>query len=122
MDPVQDSYRVDNQFAVKDLVDDFNRRRKSGMGYGLPEYMRRYMSGQVIDELVRRVVLSDGSEFYVTPDGRYLDPKEFIGTAVVGDPTQMKIGEEQYQTGYTTTNLRTGEVTSYDKDGNLVAV
>jgi hypothetical protein len=121
IDPV-DSYRVDNQFAVKDLVDDFNRRRKSGMGYGLPEYMRRYMSGQVIDELVRRVVLSDGSEFYVTPDGRYLDPKEFIGTAVVGDPTQMKIGEEQYQTGYTTTNLRTGEVTSYDKDGNLVAV
>jgi hypothetical protein len=121
IDPV-DSYRVDNQFAVRDLVDDFNRRRKSGMGYGLPEYMRRYMSGQVIDELVRRVVLSDGSEFYVTPDGRYLDPKEFIGTAVVGDPTQMKIGEEQYQTGYTTTNLRTGEVTSYDKDGNLVAV
>ena len=121
IDPV-DSYRVDNQFAVRDLVDDFNRRRKSGMGYGLPEYMRRYMSGQVIDELVRRVVLSDGSEFYVTPDGRYLDPKEFIGTAVVGDPTQMKIGEEQYQTGYTTTNLRTGEVTSYDKDGNPVAV
>ena len=117
-----DSYRVDNQFAVRDLVDDFNRRRKSGMGYGLPEYMRRYMSGQVIDELVRRVVLADGSEFYVTPDGRYLDPKEFIGTAVVGDPTQMKIGEEQYQTGYTTTNLRTGEVTNYDKDGNPVAV
>lgn len=121
IDPV-DSYRVDNQFAVRDLVDDFNRRRKSGMGYGLPEYMRRYMSGQVIDELVRRVVLADGSEFYVTPDGRYLDPKEFIGTAVVGDPTQMKIGEEQYQTGYTTTNLRTGEVTNYDKDGNPVAV
>jgi hypothetical protein len=78
------------------------------------------MSGQVIDELVRRVELPDGSVFYVTPDGRYLDPKEFIGTQVLGDPTEMKIGEERYQTGYTTTNLRTGEKVQYDTDGNPI--
>jgi hypothetical protein len=117
---VADSYRVDQEFAVRDLVDDFNRRRKSGLGYGLPEYMRRYMSGQVIDELVRRVELADGSVFYVTPDGRYLDPKEFIGTKVLGDTQSIKTGEERYQTGYRTTNLRTGETTQYDTDGNPV--
>ncbi len=117
---VADSYRVDQQFAVRDIVDDFNRRRKSGLGYGLPEYMRRYMSGQVIDELVRRVELADGSVFYVTPDGRYLDEKEFIGTKVLGDPQSIKTGEERYQTGYRTTNLRTGETTQYDTDGNPI--
>ena len=117
---VADSYRVDQQFAVRDIVDEFNRRRKSGLGYGLPEYMRRYMSGQVIDELVRRVELPDGSVFYVTPDGRYLDPKEFIGTKVLGDTQSIKTGEERYQSGYTTTNLRTGEQTRYDTDGNPI--
>jgi len=117
---VADSYRVDQEFAVRDIVDDFNRRRKSGLGYGLPEYMRRYMSGQVIDELVRRVELADGSVFYVTPDGRYLDPEEFINTKVLGDTQSIKTGEERYQTGYTTTNLRTGETTQYDTDGNPI--
>jgi len=82
--------------------------------------MRRYMSGQVIDELVRRVELADGSVFYVTPDGRYLDPKEFINTKVLGDTQSIKTGEERYQTGYTTTNLRTGEKTQYDTDGNPI--
>ena len=111
VDPV-DSYSVENQFAVRDLVDDFQRRRKSGMGYGLPQYMQRYMSGNVVDELVRRVELEDGSVFYVTPDGRYLDPEEFIGTAALGDVQSIKTGDERYQTGYTTTNLTTGETTT----------
>jgi hypothetical protein len=78
------------------------------------------MSGNIIDELVRRVELADGSVFYVTPDGRYLDPEEFIGTAEIGDAQQMKIGEERYQTGYTTTNLGTGAQTRYDMDGNPI--
>jgi hypothetical protein len=112
LDPIQESYRVDQNFAVRDLVDDFQRRRKSGMGYGLPQYMQRYMSGNVVDELVRRVELEDGSVFYVTPDGRYLDPKEFIGTAALGDVQSIKTGDERYQTGYTTTNLTTGETTT----------
>jgi hypothetical protein len=111
VDPV-DSYSVENQFAVRDLVDDFQRRRKGGMGYGLPQYMQRYMSGNVVDELVRRVELEDGSVFYVTPDGRYLDPEEFIGTAALGDVQSIKTGDERYQTGYTTTNLTTGETTT----------
>jgi len=118
-DPI-DSYRVDPNFAVRDLMADFQRRRKGGTGYGLPKYMQRYMSGEIVDELVRRVELDDGTILYQTPDGRYLDPKEFINAASIGDEQSVKIGDEEYQTGYTTTNLNTGDVVRYDIDGNLI--
>ena len=116
----EDVYKVDQNFAVRDLMADFQRRRKSGTGYGLPQYMQRYMSGEIIDELVRIVELADGTILYQTPDGRYLDPKEFIGTAELGDAQSIKIGDEEYQTGYTTTNLNTGQAVRYDIDGNPI--
>jgi len=118
-DPI-DSYRVDPNFAVRDLMADFQRRRKGGTGYGLPKYMQRYMSGEIVDELVRRVELDDGTILYQTPDGRFLDPEEFIGTAELGDEQSIKIGDEEYQTGYTTTNLKTGQAVRYDMSGNPI--
>jgi LysM repeat protein len=116
----EDVYKVDQNFAVRDLMADFQRRRKGGTGYGLPQYMQRYMSGEIIDELVRVVELADGTILYQTPDGRYLDPEEFIGTAELGDAQSIKIGDEEYQTGYTTTNLNTGQAVRYDMSGNPI--
>ena len=103
---------MSDNFQTRDTMADFQRRRKGGMGIGVPQYIRRYLSGEVIDELVTRVESSDGSVFYVTPEGRYLDPKDFIGTAVLGDVQSIKTGEERYKTGTTTTNLTTGETTT----------
>ncbi len=82
--------------------------------------MQRYMSGEIVDELVRIVELADGTILYQTPDGRYLDPKEFINTVSLGDAQSIKIGDEEYQTGYTTTNLNTGQAVRYDIDGNPI--
>jgi hypothetical protein len=55
------------------------------------------MSGRIVDEMVRRVENADGTVSYVTPDGRYLNPKDFINTAALGDIEQIKIGTERYE-------------------------
>ena len=112
LDPVADSIINTDNYDSRDIMGDFQRRRRGGSGIGTPQYMRRYMSGRVIDEMVRRVENADGTVSYVTPDGRYLNPKDFINTAALGDIQQLKIGSDRYQTGTTTTNLTTGESTT----------
>ena len=97
LDPVADSIINEDSYAERDIYGDFQRRRRGGSGIGAPQYMRRYMSGRVIDEMVRRVENADGTVSYVTPDGRYLNPKDFINTAALGDIEQIKIGTERYE-------------------------
>lgn len=107
-------------YGTRDVSQDFNRRYKGGgMGAYAPQYLRKYASGQSIDELVRRVVLPDGTEAYITPDGRYLDMEQFKGTALAGDVTSVVTGQEDYLTGYTETDAA-GNVTQYDAQGNPV--
>ena len=113
-------YETSEDFSVRDIVEDFKRQRKGGMGYGLPSYMQRYMSGNVIDELVREVVLPDGSKFFVTPDGRYLDPEEFTGSKTTGGVQYVSTGDERYQSGYSTLDTKTGVKTNYDMDGKVI--
>jgi hypothetical protein len=113
-------YETSEDFSVRDIVEEFKRQRKGGMGYGLPSYMQRYMSGNVIDELVREVVLPDGSKFFVTPDGRYLDPEEFIGSKTAGGVQYVSTGDERYQSGYSTLDTKTGVKTNYDMDGKVI--
>ena len=72
-----------------------------------------------IDELVRRVVLPDGTEAYMTPDGRYLNTEQFIGTALGKDTTSVVTGQEDVLEGYTLTD-GAGNVTRYDASGNIV--
>jgi hypothetical protein len=112
LNPVADSLINTDNYDNRDIYGDFQRRRRGGSGIGTPQYMRRYMSGRVIDEMVRRVENADGTVSYVTPDGRYLNPKDFINTAALGDIESLKIGSERYKTGTTTTNLTTGETTT----------
>ena len=76
---------------------DYERRRKGG-GYAmLPDYLKKYIKPGKIDETVRKIVLADGREMYVTPEGRLLDPEDLKNTSV------------------------SDEVIRYDTDGNLIA-
>ena len=76
---------------------DYERRRKGG-GYAmLPDYLKKYIKAGKIDETVRKIVLADGREMYVTPEGRLLDPEDLKNTSV------------------------SDEVIRYDTDGNLIA-
>tara|TARA_R110001583_G_scaffold1295_1_gene10609 strand:- start:322 stop:1884 length:1563 start_codon:yes stop_codon:yes gene_type:complete len=109
-----------DMYGTRDITQDFQRRYKGGgMGFYAPEYLRRYASGQSIDELVRRVVLPDGTEAYMTPDGRYLDMDQFQGTALAGDTTSVVTGQEDYLTGYTETDAA-GNIMEYDAQGNPI--
>ena len=109
-----------DMYGTRDISQDFNRRYKGGgMGFYAPEYLRRYASGQSIDELVRRVELPDGTEAYMTPDGRYLDMDQFQGTALAGDTTSVVTGQEDYLTGYTLTDAA-GNIMEYDAQGNPI--
>ena len=119
-DPATLSPLRTDMYGTRDISQDFNRRYKGGgMGAYAPQYLRKYASGQSIDELVRRVVLPDGTEAYITPDGRYLDMEQFKGTALAGDVTSVVTGQEDYLTGYTETDAA-GNVTQYDAQGNPV--
>lgn len=83
--------------------------------------MQQYMSGETIDEYVRMVTLADGSVYYITPDGRYIDPEVFEGTAIVTDSTEyFDTGTEQVQTGYTVTDNLTGVIQTFNMDGVLL--
>jgi hypothetical protein len=42
--------------------------------------MRKYASGKSIDELVRKVKVN-GKDYFLTPDGRYIEPSAFTGAA-----------------------------------------
>ena len=76
---------------------DYKRLRKGG-GYAmLPDYLKKYIKPGKIDETVRKIVLADGREMYVTPEGRLLDPEDLKNTSV------------------------SDEVIRYDTDGNLIA-
>ena len=119
-DPTPFSPIRTDMYGTRDVSQDFNRRYKGGgMGFYAPAYLRRYASGQSIDELVRRVELPDGTEAYMTPDGRYLDMEQFKGTALAGDTTSVVTGQEDYLQGYTLTDAA-GNVTQYDAEGNIV--
>ena len=83
--------------------------------------MQQYISGETIDEYVRMVTLADGSVYYITPDGRYIDPEVFEGTAIVKDSTEyFDTGTEQMQTGYTVTDNLTGVIQTFNMDGVLL--
>lgn len=115
------SFTTTPTFEDQATQEAFQRRYKGGGGGFLPAYMQQYMSGETIDEYVRMVTLADGSVYYITPDGRYIDPEVFEGTAIVTDSTEyFDTGTEQVQTGYTVTDNLTGVIQTFNMDGVLL--
>jgi hypothetical protein len=61
----------------------YNRYYKGGSGFGLPAWLRQYASGVSINQLLEKVVI-EGKEYFKTPDGKYIEPSELVGTADLG--------------------------------------
>jgi hypothetical protein len=111
--------RRDNIYNTVMSQEDYQRRYKGGgMGYG-PDYLRRFASGQSIDEMVQKITLPDGTVVYKTPDGRYLDAEQFKNTAVSDTVTSVNTGENRVQDGYTLTD-GAGNVTRYNNAGVII--
>jgi hypothetical protein len=72
--------RREDLYGTRMTTEEYRRRYKGGGGAALPAYMRKYASGKSIDELVRKVKVN-GKDYFLTPDGRYIEPSAFTGAA-----------------------------------------
>jgi hypothetical protein len=113
--------RREDLFGTRMTTEEYRRRYKGGGGAALPAYMRKYASGKSIDELVRKVKVN-GKDYFLTPDGRYIEPSAFTGSAVSRDLDVVETGEEQYLEGYNVIDESTGIITTYNTDGSIMEV
>ena len=96
---------------------EYQRRRKGG-GYGmLPDYMKKYITGEKIDETVRTVVLEDGTEVYVTMDGRMLSQDDLKNTALAGDIIRYNTAGDRVDIDG---NIINSDGDRIDSDGNVM--
>ena len=96
---------------------EYQRRRKGG-GYGmLPDYMKKYISGEKIDETVRSVTLEDGTEVFVTMDGRILSQEDLQNTALAGDVIRYNTAGELVDVDG---NIINSDGDRIDSDGNVM--
>jgi hypothetical protein len=113
--------RREDLFGTRMTTEEYRRRYKGGGGAALPAYMRKYASGKSIDELVRKVKVN-GKDYFLTPDGRYIEPSAFTGSAASRDIDVVETGEEQYLEGYNVIDESTGIITTYNTDGSIMEV
>jgi hypothetical protein len=114
--------RREDLFGTRMTTEEYRRRYKGGGGAALPAYMRKYASGKSIDELVRKVKVN-GKDYFLTPDGRYIEPSAFTGAAVARDIDVVETGEsEQYLESYNVIDESTGIITTYNTDGSIMEV
>jgi hypothetical protein len=113
--------RREDLFGTRMTTEEYRRRYKGGGGAALPAYMRKYASGKSIDELVRKVKVN-GKDYFLTPDGRYIEPSAFTGAAASRDIDVVETGEEQYLEGYNVIDESTGIITTYNTDGSIMEV
>jgi hypothetical protein len=114
--------RREDLYGTRMTTEEYRRRYKGGSGAALPAYMRKYASGKSIDELVRKVKVN-GKDYFLTPDGRYIEPSAFTGAAVARDIDVVETGEsEQYLESYNVIDESTGIITTYNTDGSIMEV
>jgi hypothetical protein len=113
--------RREDLFGTRMTTEEYRRRYKGGGGAALPAYMKKYASGKSIDELVRKVKVN-GKDYFLTPDGRYIEPSAFTGAAASRDLDVVETGEEQYLEGYNVIDESTGIITTYNTDGSIMEV
>jgi hypothetical protein len=114
--------RREDLYGTRMTTEEYRRRYKGGGGAALPAYMRKYASGKSIDELVRKVKVN-GKDYFLTPDGRYIEPSAFTGAAASRDIDVVETGEsEQYLESYNVIDESTGIITTYNTDGSIMEV
>ena len=100
-------------YGTRDITGDFYGGRSGGMwDRFVGSYLTRFgYSPEQFDEMVRRVENPDGTVNFFGADGALINP-ESIGSnyRLTGDPTELKIGEQQVKIG----------TENYDAQGNLL--
>ena len=100
-------------YGSRDIMGDFYGGRSGGMWDRFSNsYLTRFgYSPEQFNEMVRKVENPDGSVNFFGADGQLINP-ESLGSnyRLTGDPTQLKIGEEQVAVGQQ----------NYDAQGNLI--
>ena len=101
----EDYQRTRDVRGTKDVYGDFIGGKSRGLWDRAPTYITRfgYTPGG-IDEMVRVVEQEDGSKLYYGADGALLNPELMEGVRLRGDPTSLKIGEENVLLGTQTLN------------------
>ena len=101
----EDYQRTRDVRGTKDVYGDFIGGKSRGLWDRAPTYITRfgYTPGG-IDEMVRVVTLEDGTKQYFGADGALLNPELMEGVRLRGDPTSLKIGEENVLLGTQTLN------------------
>ena len=101
-------------FESRDIMGDFYGGRSGGLWDRFSQsYLTRFgYSPEQFNEMVRKVENPDGSVNFFGADGQLINP-ESLGSnyRLTGDPTSLKIGEEQVVVGQQ----------NYDAAGNLLA-
>ena len=101
-------------FGTRDIMADFYGGKSGGLwDRFLNSYLTRFgYSPEEFNEMVRKVENPDGTVNFFGVDGQLIDP-ESIGSnyRLTGDPTTLKIGEEQVKIGSQ----------NYDAQGNLLS-
>ena len=101
-------------YGTRDIMGDFYGGRSGGMwDRFIGSYLTRFgYSPEQFDEMVRKVENPDGTTSFFGADGALINP-ESIGSnyRLTGDPTVLKIGEEQVAIGSQ----------DYDAQGNLIS-
>ncbi len=106
-------------YGTRGTSEDSDRYSRGGGGYAfMPEYMRRFMTGEQFDVMAEPITLADGTTAYRTPDGRILSPEQFANTAEYENALTVEGPEEQFLQGYTQTDAA-GNVTYYTPDGEI---
>ena len=92
--------------ATRDLMGDFYGGQSGGLWNRFQNsYLTRFnQPTQGIDEMVRVVEAEDGTKLYYGADGALLNPDAVGQIRTSGDPTSLKIGEENVLLGTQTLN------------------
>ena len=107
-------------YGMRGTSEDYDRFSRGGGGYRfMPEYLRRFMSGENFDVMAQQITLQDGTIAYRTPDGRILSPEQFENTAQDVAALTVEGPDEQYLQGYSQTGPD-GMPIYFDAEGNPV--
>ena len=101
-----DGLRTRQVRGTKDLYGDFYGGKSGGLWNRFQgSYLTRFnQPTQGIDEMVRVVEQEDGSKLYYGADGALLNPDSVGQIRTSGDPTSLKIGEQNVLLGTQTLN------------------
>ena len=112
---------IADEFSRAGISQDIDYEYKSyqkggGGGEYLPAYIRKYLSGMEIDDMIREIVDENGVSTYINQDGIPVDGNDLIG-AKIGARIEMIDSGDDENIGWSVTNLTTGKTeTFYNKD------